>query len=107
MFPSLTSARAASGVAAEDQCLTAIEALVGELEMIRLLLDERIIKKPFDQDMQPALLLENIENVVVPPVFSDQAVPLRRARRRLWGRCFLISLAVDGDPRAVHVDPWP
>src|SRR5262249_44638790 len=69
--------RSSGTVSSEDETLALIEPGVGKLESVLSRLAQRVFEKPLDQRVELAVLLEDIEDVVVPPVFTDQPVPAR------------------------------
>src|SRR5262249_22807347 len=75
--------RPALVVACEDQLLAVIESEVREREDALRLLRERIEEDPLDEAVELAVLLEDVQRVVVPAVLADQAVPALGGRWRL------------------------
>ena len=75
----LDPGRDAGRVALEDQLLAVVEAALREREHVLGHFLERVELEPLDQRAQPAVALEDVEDVVVPAVLADQpAPPLRR-----------------------------
>ena len=66
----------AGSIAGELQPLAVIQAIVGKLELILADFLERVVVEPLDQGPEPAVILEDVEDVVVPAVLADETLPL-------------------------------
>jgi hypothetical protein len=75
--------RPARSVALENQFLSHVQPVIRKLENVFRDFLKRIIEEPFDQRVQLPVLFQDVKNVVIPAVFTDQ--PEQRGRR---GRVF-------------------
>src|SRR4030095_14883614 len=69
-------------------------------------LPERIIEEPLDQGVKASIALEDVQRVVLPPVFPNEPVP---SLGRLGWPCTdraRQGIAVDDQPVAEKTDAW-